>query len=408
MTQTEIVDAPPRLTAAYWRLWWAAGINNVGNGAFAAALPLLAVTITRSPLLISAVAAATYLPWLVLSFPAGALVDRYDRATLMSRAQTIQAVIVGAVAVIAAFHRMNIAILIIAAFGLGAGEVVFGNGAQAILPDIVAKPLLYRANGAQQTITVLGQQFAGPPIGSVLFALSAALPFGLDAVSFAVSSALLGTLPRNERGPAERVPMRTAIADGMRWLNRHRLLRALAILVGVNNFCGQLGYATLVLLATQTLHLSARGFGVLLAGAAVGSLAGSLVNARIVKVIGPLAALFISLAANVVVFLGIGVSPNAVVLGALMALNGFVTMLWNIVTVSLRQDIVPSALLGRVNSVYRMLAWGLIPLGALAGGLVAHEFGFRAPYPVAGALRGIALLFAAPVLIRAMRDHVAR
>lgn len=408
MAQAEIVDAPPRLSAAYWRLWWAAGINNIGNGAFAAALPLLAVTLTRNALLISAVAAATYLPWLLLSFIAGALVDRYDRATVMSRAQTVQAVIVGAVAVLVAVHRMNIAILIIAAFGLGAGEVVFGNGAQAILPDIVAKPLLYRANGAQQTITILGQQFAGPPIGSLLLALAKALPFGLDAVSFAVSSALLGTLPRNKREPAEHPPMRTAIADGLRWLKGNRLLRTLAMLVGVNNFCGQLGWATLVLLATETLHLSARGFGILLSGAAVGSLLGSLLNARIVKAIGPLPALFTSLAVNVAVFLAVGASPNAIVLGALMAANGFVTMLWNIVTVSLRQDIVPSELLGRVNSVYRMLSWGLIPLGALAGGLVAHEFGLRAPYPVAGALRGIALLLAAPVLIRAMRDHVAR
>jgi MFS family permease len=405
--QTDSTAAAPRLTAAYWRLWWAAGINNVGNGAFAAALPLLAVALTRNPLLVSAVAASTYLPWLLLSFPAGALVDRHDRAVVMSRAQTLQAVIVGAVAVLVAIHRMDIAILIIAAFCLGAGEVVFGNASQAILPDIVAKPLLYRANGAQQTVTILGQQFAGPPTGSLLIALAKALPFGLDAVSFAVSSALLGTLPRTSRPGADHPPMRAAITDGLRWLRRHRLLRTLAMLVGVNNFCGQLGWATLVLLATQTLHLSTRGFGILLSGAAVGSLLGSLVNARIVKAIGPLPALFTSLTVNVAVFLAMGASPNAVVLGALMAANGFVTMLWNIVTVSLRQDIVPSELLGRVNSVYRMLSWGLIPLGALAGGLVAHEFGLRAPYPVAGALRGIALLFAAPVLIRAMRDHVA-
>jgi hypothetical protein len=92
------------------------------------------------------------------------------------------------------------------------------------------------------------------------------------------------------------------------------------------------------------------------------------------------------------------------VLGALMATNGFLTTLWNIVTVSLWQQIVPSDLLGRVNSVYRMLGWGLIPLGALTGGLLAHELGLCAPYPIAGVLRGIALLVAAPVLIRAMRE----
>jgi predicted MFS family arabinose efflux permease len=276
------------------------------------------------------------------------------------------------------------------------------------LPDIVAKPLLHKANGNHQTITTIGQQFVGPPIGSLLFAVAVALPFGMDAGSFALSAALLATLPRRRRQQTEHLPMRTAIADGLRWLTRHRLLRTLAVLLGVNTFCGQLGNATLVLLATQTLHLNARGYGLLLAGAAIGSLLGGLVNARVVTRIGALPALLTALATNVVIFVGIGLSPTAIVLGALLATNGFVTTLWNIVTVSLRQQIVPSELLGRVNSVYKMLGWGLIPLGALTGGLVAHLFGLRAPYPIAGVLRGIALLAAAPVLIRAMRDQVAR
>jgi MFS family permease len=401
-------DAESRLSAAYWRLWWAAGIDNVGDGAFAAAVPLLAVTITRDPRLVSVVSAVTFLPWLLVSLPAGVLVDRHDRVGIMWRSQAIQAVIVGVIAVLAAFGRISVPVLAAMAFGLGVCEVVFGNAAQAILPDIVAKPLLHKANGNQQAITTIGQQFVGPPIGSLLFAVAVALPFGMDAASFAASAALLATLPRGRHQQVEHPAMRTAIADGLRWLTRHRLLRTLAVLLGVNTFCGQLGNATLVLLATRTLHLNARGYGVLLAGAAIGSLLGSLVNAGVVKRIGALPALLTALATNVVIFVGVGLSPNAIVLGALLAANGFVTTLWNIVTVSLRQQIVPSELLGRVNSVYKMLGWGLIPLGALTGGLVAHVFGLRAPYPVAGVLRGIALLVATPVLIGAMRDHLAR
>lgn len=331
-----------------------------------------------------------------------------------------QALIVGVIAVLAAFGHIGIPVLAITAFGLGVCEIVLANAAQAILPDIVAKPLLHKANGHQQTIITIGREFAGPPIGSLLFAVAVALPFGMDAGSFALSAALLATLPRPTPRPTprprrgrwlgrgreqtEHPPMRTAIADGLRWLAGHRLLRTLALLLGVNTFCGQLGNATLVLLATRTLHLDARGYGLLLAGAALGSLLGGLVSARVVRRIGALPALLAALATNVVIFVGIGLSPNAIVLGALLATNGFVITLWNIVTVSLRQQIVPSELLGRVNSVYKMLGWGLIPLGALAGGLVAYTFGLRAPYPVAGALRGIALLVAMPVLIRAMRD----
>lgn len=386
----------PSTMAAMRRLLWAAGISNVGNGVFAAAVPLLAVTVTRDPRLVSIVSAAAYLPWLLLSLPVGALVDRYDRVALMWRAQAAQAVIVGAVALLAAFGQIGIATLAIMAFLLGAGEVVVANATQAALPDLVAKPLLHRANGHLQTVTTIGMQFLGPPVGSLLFAVAVGLPFGMDAASFALSAALLATLPRRPRPRT-----RTAVIDGLRWLAGHRLLRTLAALLGVNTFCWQLGNATLVLLATQTLHLDARGFGLLLAGAATGSVLGGLVSARLISRFGARNALLAALTVNVVIFVAIGASANALVLGALLAANGFVITLWSVVTVSLRQQIVPPELLGRVNSVYRLLGWGLIPLGALAGGLVAHHFGLRAPYPVAGVLRGAALLIALPVLLKA-------
>ncbi|WP_275895913.1 MULTISPECIES: MFS transporter [Amycolatopsis] len=197
-----------------------------------------------------------------------------------------------------------------------------------------------------------------------------------------MSAALLATLPRH--APAERPSV--SITGGMRWLARHELLRTLAVLLGVNTFCAQLGNATLVLLATQTLHLGPRAYGLLLTGAAVGSLLAGLLD------IPARRALRTALAANAVIYVAIGLSPNALVLALLLAANGFVTTLWSVVTVSLRQQLVPAELLGRVNSVYRMLGWGLMPFGALAGGLVAHLFGLRAPYPVAGLLRAIAFL----------------
>ncbi|MEV0073349.1 MFS transporter [Amycolatopsis sp. NPDC050768] len=385
-----------KLPAGYRKLWGANGIDNVGNGAFVTAMPLLAVTVTRDPRLVSLVAAAEYVPWLLLSLPAGAWADRHDRVRLMTRAQLAQAAVAGAVALLVAGHQATIVLLVLTAVALGAGDVVFGTAAQAFLPEVVPKPLLPRANGSLQVVKTVGVQFAGPPLGSALFALTAALPFGLDAVSFAASAALVAKLPRRTHQATRKAP----IAEGLRWLAHHRLLRTLAILLGVNTFCGQLATATLVLLATQTLHVSPGGYGVLLAAAAVGSVAGGLVNARIVAKIGPLSALVTSLAANAAVFAAIGLSPNAAVLGVFLALNGFVTTLWNVVTVSLRQDLVPAPLLGRVTSVYKLLGWGLIPLGTLTGGFLAAAFGLRVPYPVAGAVRGLALLAALPVLVR--------
>jgi MFS family permease len=392
-----------RLSRDYWRLWWANAISSTGDGAFVAALPLLAVTITRDPRLVSVVTAATYLPWMVLSLPAGALVDRYDRATLMRRSQFVQAAVVAVLAVLVVFRQADIEVLALGGLLLGCAEVIFSNAAQSILPALVPPELLSKANGSQQISLTVGESFLGPPVGSLLFAAAAALPFGLDAASFAASAGLLTKLPRQKQEPqgTQRPKVRAQIAEGLRWLTRHRLLRVVAVLLGVSNFANQMGQAVLVLLATQTLHVSTRGYGLLLAVTAVGSVVGGLVNPWLTRRVGLLRSLIISAAIDAAVFVGLGLAPDPAVAAVMLAGQGFAIAMWNVVTVSLRQQIVPAALLGRVNSVYRMLGWGLMPAGALAGGFVAHAAGLRAPFIVGGALTALALLAAIPLLLAA-------
>jgi MFS family permease len=392
-----------RLGRHYWRLWWANTVSSTGDGAFVAALPLLAVTITRDPRLVSVVTAATYLPWMLLSLPAGVVVDRYDRATLMWRAQAAQAAVVMVIAILIVFREADIEVLAAAGLLLGSAEVVFSNAAQSILPALVPPELLPRANGSQQVSLTVGESFLGPPVGSLLFAAAAALPFGLDAGSFAGSAALLATLPRTRRASANsgNHNIRAQIAEGLRWLAGHRLLRVVAVLLGIYNFANQMGQAILVLLATQTLHVSTRGYGLLLAASAVGSVVGGLVNPVLTRRLGLLPSLVLPALIDAAAFVGIGLAPGPVVVAALLAVQGFSVSMWNVVTVSLRQRVVPADLLGRVNSVYRMLGWGLMPLGALAGGFVAHAAGLRAPYVVAGVLCALASLAALPLLLAA-------
>jgi MFS family permease len=402
-----------RLGAHYWRLWWANAISSTGDGAFVAALPLLVVTISRDPRLVAAVTAASFLPWMVLSLPAGALVDRHDRATLMWQAQTVQAAVVAAVAVLVVFRIASIAILGLAGLLLGSAEVIFSNAVQAVLPALVPPGLLARANGSQQVSLTVGETFLGPPAGSLLFAAAAALPFGLDAVSFAGSAALLARLPRtshsgHQQAGQPRVTIRAQIAEGLRWLFRHRLLRVVAVLLGIFNFANQMGQAVLVLLATQTLHVGTRGYGLLLAVTAVGSVIGGLVSPAVTRWLGMLPSLIIAGAVDAAVFAGLGLAPDAAVAAPMLAGEGFAVTMWNVVTVSLRQQVVPASLLGRVNSVYRMLGWGLMPLGALAGGFVAHAAGLRAPYLVAGLLCGLSVLAAVPLLLAADQDRAGR
>jgi MFS family permease len=395
------------LGPAYQRVWWANTVSSVGDGAVTAALPLLAVTITKDPRLIALVSAAFFLPWLLLSLPAGAVADRYDRVALMWRAQAIQCVVVGLIAVLAAVGAAGIAVLVAAGFCLGAAEVVFSNAAQAELPRLVPAESLPKANGNLQVSLTLGETFLGPPLGSVLFAAVRALPFGLDAGSFAASAALLSGLPRRGSASGRRASaqsLRGSVMEGLRWLLRHRLLRIVAVLLGAANFGSQMGQATLVLLATQTLHVGASGYGLLWTAAAIGSILGGLANPAITRRVGELPSLVISMAAFAAVYVAIAFAPGALVLGLLMACNGFFVTMWNVVTVSLRQRIVPDELLGRVNSVYRMIGWGLIPVGSLAGGFAARLGGLRAPYLAGGVVCGVALLVALPGLLRARRS----
>jgi MFS family permease len=395
----------PALGRYYWRMCWANAISSTGDGAIVAALPLLAVTITKDPRLVSVVTAATYLPWMGLSLPVGALVDRYDRATLMWRAQAVQAAVAAVLAILIVFRHAEIAVLAVGGFLLGSAEVVFSNAAQSVLPGLVSPELLPKANGNQQISLTVGESFLGPPIGSLLFAAAAALPFGLDAASFAGSAALVATLPKSPKDTMDtkRPKIRTQIAEGLRWLAGHRLLRVIAVLLGVGNFANQMGQAVLVLLATQTLHVSIRGFGFLLAASAVGSVLGGLVCPVLTRRLGTLPSLIVSGGLEAAAFVGIGLAPDATVAAVMLAGQGFGSTMWNVVTVSLRQRIVPSALLGRVNSVYRMLGWGLMPIGALVGGFVAHAAGLRAPYIAAGLLCGLSMLAALPFLLAAGR-----
>lgn len=410
-----------RLGAAYWRLWSANAISYVGDGALVTALPLFAVTVTKDPRLISLVSAAIFMPWLALSLPAGAIVDRHDRATLMWRSQAFQFAVVAALAAAVATRHAGVAVLVAGGLLVGSAEVLFSNAAQSVLPQLVPRHLLPRANGNQQVVLTIGETFAGPPLGSLLFAVRAALPFGLDAVSFAGSAALLATLPRTgaarEAAPRTGKPttreaaarareapsppretIRAEIAEGVRWLARHRLLRCVAALLGAANFANQMGQATLVLLAIQVLHTGTTGYGLLWTASAVGSVLGGLVNPVIAGRLGLVPSLVISGCAFAALYVGTGLSPDFAVAAALMAADGFFVTMWNVVTVTLRQTIVPTELLGRVNSAYRMVGWGLMPLGALAGGFTAHAIGLRAPYVIGGLLIAVAMLAAVPAL----------
>ena len=389
-------DVKVRLSPAYWRLWTASTISNLGDGVFLVALPLLAYHLTHSELSIAFIGVAAALPWLLFSLPIGVVVDRIDHRLLMVRADAFRVVTVGALAIAVATHNVHMWMLWAAAGCLGVAEVFFDNASQAMVPTIVPIEVLEKANGRRLAAEVAANSFVGTPIGSVLFVAAMWLPFGFDAASFAIAAALVFTLriattPRPPvTGP--RHSLRADIAEGLRWLSQHRVLRGVAIAASLAVLGMQMTASIFVLFAKELLHLSDRWYGALIAIGAVGAVVGGLVAERLSKRLGALSIIYGTVVLWTLCMFAEGFWPRLWVSATATVAMAFGTTVWNTVTISLRQRIVPANLLGRVNSVYRWLVWGSISLGAALGGLIAREFGLRAPFFFGAGFGAVALV----------------
>ncbi len=393
-----------RLGANYLRLWIAATVSNLGDGVTLAALPLLAASLTRSPTSVAAVSFAGTLPWLFFALLGGALADRLDRKRTMAAVDGFRMLAIGTLALLVLTDSTTIVLIGAVAFVLGSAETLFDNAAQAILPNVVPRDALEMANGRLYAAEVVTNQFAGPPLGAFLFTAAAAAPFILDAGSFGIAALVVLGLRgsfrpvRDFAGAEARPSIRADIAEGLRWLRRHRLLRTLALLLGVLNLLEAGVMAVLVLYALEVLDLSKAGYGILLTAAGIGALFGSLLARRLISWIGPGTTLIVS-----VLLIGVATGvpalvANPIVVGASLAVVGAAAVAWNVVTVSLRQAIVPDELLGRVNSAYRLLGWGTMPIGALLGGLLADAFGLRAPFVIGGVIPIVLALAMVPAI----------
>jgi MFS family permease len=385
------------LPANYWRLWGASAASNLADGLFFIALPLLAVRLTDSPILVAGLTLASRLPWLVFVLVAGALADRLDRRTTMRNVQLFRVAVVAFLMVLAVMGALSLPVLYVAAFVLGMGETLFDTAAQSIMPSVVGREQLATANGRLYAVELVMNQFVGPPLGGLLIGLSVPLVLASSIVGYLVAvvglTLLVGSFRPQRTGPRARLT--SDIAEGLRYLWRNRVLRTLAIMVGVMNLASTASWAVLVLYAVSPgpMRLSEPAFGVLLTMFAVGSLAGSFLAAPLERRFGRVPLLFLS-----VLIIGVGIAvpaftTSAVVIGAAFAVSGVFIVVWNVITVSLRQRIVADGLLGRVNAGYRLFAWGTQPIGALLGGVVGQVLSLPAVFLLGGAL-ALTMLFA--------------
>lgn len=390
------------------RLLVSTGVSIAGQGMVIAAVPLMAASLTRSPIGVSITVAATYTAWLIAGLPAGALVDRWDRRVTMVVADLIRAALLGLFAWATAVGMASVWLLTLVVFLVGVSGCFFDPAAQAAIPSVVGRDsrALASANSRLWSLDLLGRSLLGPPIGAALFVAAAALPFGVNAVTFVLSAALLTglSLGRSSASHDHPQPLREAVGQGLKFLLEHRELRTLTAGMASFNFVYNLAYATLVLFVQNRLGLDDRAFGFLLAMLAVGGLTGAWVSNRVSGSIKAVHAYAICLTIQATAWTALVVAPSRVTAyGGLLAV-GVASMIATVIGASARQRLTPDGLLGRVSAGTRFAGLGSAALGALAAGLAASFGSDRTPMAAAAVCGALAAAWFA-VLARSRRDQ---
>ncbi|TWP51640.1 MFS transporter [Lentzea tibetensis] len=371
-----------RLGRDFTRLWWANAISNTGDGLILAAGPLLLASLTNDPTLVAGAVFVQRLPWLLFGLVSGALVDRLDRRLLVVVVNVLRGLVVAALTVAIATGTASIPVVYAALFVLGLGETFADNAAGTMVPSVVEPDQLPRAMARLQYVQVIGNGLVAPPIGAALFVVAAALPYGIDAASF-VLAALLISFVRVERPRAtetSRRRLRTEIAEGLRWLWAHHVVRLLALSLCLMNITLMGALSIYVLYAEQRLGVTGTGYGLLLTAMALGGIPGTVLAPRLIERFGPAVLLRIGLVIETGTHLSLALTRSPWVAGATMALFGVHAAVFTVITASLRHRAVPDELRGRVGSAFMLLVIGGVSLGALFGGFVARLFGIVAPF----------------------------
>lgn len=401
MTTAETVGVrAPAWRGGFGRLWSAAVLSSFGDSLRTAALPLLAVTLTDRPLLIAAVTACGYLPWIVFGLLGGAVADRVDQRRAMWTVDVLRALLVGAFAVAVALGHASIGLLIALAFTLTALQTLFDNAATALLPALVDRDALGSANARLMTGQRIAGGLVGGPVVPVLLAVGTAVPFAADAGTYLVAAVLVASLrsqaPERKPAPAGST-LRREIGEGLSTLWRDRSLRGLCAATALCNIGMGAQLATLVVLVTGWLDAGPAGYAAAGAAFTVGGLAGGVVNGRIVKRLGTIRAVLLAGAVQTAALVVMGTVRSLAVLVAALVVFGLMGMVWNVNTTTLMQQRTPAELMGRVASAFRTLAFAGVPLGALLGGAVATAWGLNTPPLLTAAFFVLALAALIPV-----------
>lgn len=371
--------------------------SSLGDGIAKVAAPLLAARLTGDPLLVSGIAAVAMLPWLLFAIPAGIVLDRVDRRRAMTFANGARTLLAVLLLVLFATDTLTIWWLYVVVFVYGMFETVYDGALRAVLPSIVAKPDLPRANSRVEAGEIVVERFLSGPLTSALFAVSVVVPLGINALTYAVAGVLAVFLPVAAAGthrgdPGEpHVVWYRQFAVGFRYLMGHPMLRKLWMISVVVGLFFSAATATLVLYVLNRLGLPEAWYGAFILAGAVGSLGAAALANRLKERYraGPVMAVAQTVSLLALVLMGAVPVLGVVAFGYLVSAGG--TTMWNILVMSLRQAAIPSRLLGRVHGTWRTLLWGTMPLGSLLGGVLGR-IDLRAPFLIAGGAAALVTL----------------
>ncbi|SFR29324.1 Transmembrane secretion effector [Lentzea waywayandensis] len=374
---------------------WA--VSLVGDGVRLVALPLFTASSTRSPLAVSAVAVALTLPWLLVALPAGALVDRWRPRTVVVVAHWLRAGVTGVLALAVHTGHATVVVLCATAFVLTSAETFADSASQVLLVELAGQDELEAANGRFVTVETIGMDLAGPLAAAVLFWWAPAACFALDALSFVAAAVLVSRVPdvAPERSGSD---LRGQLAEGARFLVRTPGLRSLVVAVAITAICAAAINAMLALYSIQVLGLAEPVVPVLVVCMAAGALLGARLSPRLAARWGAGRVMVGFLALLGAAFALFGLTPWLVVAVFACVLFGVASAGWNVLSATRRQRLTPGPMMGRVTSAYRVLAWGLSPLGAGLAGPLAEATSLGTVYVVAGSIVGFtAILLARPL-----------